>query len=59
MFLTMDRGVQFQQNLQGLAIGMLIIRAPSNRFEDLQPLIAEVPNALNTIQPGQVRRVGA
>ena len=59
VFLTMDRGVQFQQNLQGLAIGMLIIRAPSNRFEDLQPLIAEVHNALNTIQPGQVRRVGA
>jgi hypothetical protein len=59
VFLTMDRGVQFQQNLQSLAIGILIIRAPSNRFEDLQPLIAEVHNALNTIQPGQVRRVGA
>ena len=59
VFLTMDRGVQFQQNLQSLAISILIIRAPSNRFEDLQPLISEVPNALNIIQPGQVRRVGA
>ena len=59
VFLTMDSGVEFQQNLQSLAIGILIIRAPSNRFEDLQPLISEVHEALNTIQPGQVRRVGA
>jgi hypothetical protein len=59
VFLTMDRGVQFQQNLQSLAIGLLIIRARSNRFEDLQPLISEVHNALDTFQPGQIRRVGA
>jgi hypothetical protein len=57
--LTMGRGAEFQQNLQGLPIGVLIIRAPSNRFEDPQPLISEVHNAPNTIQPGQVRRVGA
>jgi hypothetical protein len=55
----MDRGVQFQQNLQSLAIGIPIIRAPSNRFEDFQPLISEVHNALDAIQPGQVRRAGA
>ena len=59
VFLTMDRGGEYQQNLQSLAIGVLIIRAPSNRFEDLQPLISEVHNALNAIHPGQVRRVGA
>jgi predicted nuclease of predicted toxin-antitoxin system len=58
VFLTMDRGVEFQQNFQSLSIGVLLIRARSNRFEDLQPLIAEVHNALNTIQPGQLRRVG-
>ncbi|MGH8070622.1 MAG: DUF5615 family PIN-like protein [Candidatus Entotheonellia bacterium] len=59
VFLTMDRGVEFQQNLQSLSIGILILRAPSNRFEDLQPLISEVHNALDTIHPGQVRRVGS
>ena len=59
VFLTMDRGVEFQQNIQSVSIGVLIIRAPSNRFADLQPLISEVHNALNTIQPGQVRRVGS
>ena len=59
VFLTMDRGVEFQQNLQSLHLGVLIIRAPSSRFEDLQPLISAVHNALNTIQPGQVLRVGS
>ena len=59
VFLTMDRGVEFQQNLQSLSVGILIIRARSNRFEDLQPLISEVHNVLNTIQTGQVRRVSA
>jgi predicted nuclease of predicted toxin-antitoxin system len=29
VFLTMDRGVEFQQNFQSLSIGVLIIRAPS------------------------------
>lgn len=58
VFLTMDRGVEFQQNLQSLSIGILLIGAPSNRFEDPQPLISEVHDALNTIQPGQLRRVG-
>jgi predicted nuclease of predicted toxin-antitoxin system len=58
VLLTMDRGVEFQQNLQSLPIGILIIRASSNRFEDLQPLLAEMRIALNTIQPGEVRRVG-
>lgn len=59
VFLTMDRGVEFQQNLQSLSLGVLIIRAPSNRFEDLLPLMSEVHHALNTIQSGQVRRVGS
>jgi hypothetical protein len=59
VFLTMDKGVEYQQNLQSLSIGVLIIRAPSNRFEDLQALIPEVHNALHAIDPGQVRRVGA
>lgn len=59
VFLTMGRGVEFQQNLQSLSLGVLIIRAPSNRFEDLLPLMSEVHHALSTIQSGQVRRVGS
>ena len=35
VFLTMDRGLQYQQNLVGRVIAILIIRARSNRLEDL------------------------
>ena len=59
MFLTMDRGVEFQQNIQNLLIGVMVIRAPSNRFEDLQPLIPDMKAAMRTIQPGQVSLVGS
>ena len=33
---TMDRGIEFQQNLNTLAVGVLLIRAPSNRMMHLQ-----------------------
>jgi len=59
VFLTMDRGVEFQQNIQNLLIGVMVIRAPSNRFEDLQPLIPDMKAAMRTIQPGQVSLVGS
>ena len=59
VFLTMDRGVEYQQHLQRLSIGVLIIQAPSDRFEDRQPLLPEVHNALHAIEPEQVCRVGA
>ncbi len=59
VFLTMDRGVEFQQRVENLAIAILIIRAPSNRFEDLQPLLPEIREALKGIHPGHVTRVGS
>ena len=32
---TMDRGIEFQQNLTTVAVGVLLIRAPSNRMVHL------------------------
>ena len=29
---TMDRGIEFQQNLTAMAVGVLLVRAPSNRM---------------------------
>ena len=57
-FITMDGGVEFQQDIRNISISVLVIRAPSNRFEDLEPLLLEVSEALKAIQPGQVIHVG-
>ncbi len=56
--LTVDQGVQHQQNLAGLRISVIIMVAESNDIDDLRPLIGAVLGALEGLQPGQVHRVG-
>jgi hypothetical protein len=56
--LTVDQGVQYQQNLTGLRIGVVILVAPTNDIDDLRPLVPEALEALRGLQPGQLTRVG-
>jgi len=56
--LTVDQGVQYQQDMTGLRIGVVIMVAPSNDIDDLRPLVPEVLEALRGLQPGQITRVG-
>lgn len=56
-FVTMDRGIRYQQNLKGLDLGVLILRAPSNKVEDLKPLVPRALTALETLNRGAVREV--
>ena len=58
VILTVDQGIQYQQNLTGLHIGVLIMVAPSNDIDDLRPLLPLVMEALGQVQPGQIIRVG-
>jgi predicted nuclease of predicted toxin-antitoxin system len=58
LFLTMDKGLQYQQNLEGRNIAILIIRAKSNRLEDLLPHLSACRLVMSSIQPGEVIRVG-
>ena len=39
VFLTGDRNLQFQQNLVRARIDVVILVAPSNKIEDLLPLV--------------------
>ena len=56
--LTMDKGLQYQQNLAGRSIAILIVRARSNRLDDLLPHLEACRSIMSSIQPGEVRRVG-
>ena len=58
VFLTMDKGLQYQQNLAGRSIAILIIRSKSNRLIALLPQLEAIRSILSTIQPGQAIRVG-
>jgi predicted nuclease of predicted toxin-antitoxin system len=58
LFLTMDKGLQYQQNLAGRSIAILIFRARSNRLEDLLPHLEACRSIMSSIRPGEVKRVG-
>ena len=57
--LTVDQGIQHQQNIADLMIGVVVLAAASNDIDDLRPLIPAVADALAELQPGQVIRVSA
>jgi hypothetical protein len=58
VLLTVDQGLEFQQNMTGLSIGVVIMVAPSNDVDDLRPLLPLVVEALRRVKPGQIIRVG-
>lgn len=58
IFLTIDRGIEFQQNLKSRHIAVLLVRARSSRLKDLLPHVPEILNKLGSPQPGGLIRVG-
>ena len=59
VLLTLDKNLPYQQSLESGRIAVLIVRARSNRIQDLLPVVPECLAALKRIQPRQVVRVGA
>ena len=45
--ITVDRGIAYQQNWQHLPIPVIIMLAPSNRMDDLVPLVPKVVGLLS------------
>jgi hypothetical protein len=58
LFLTMDKGLQYQQNLAGRGVAILIVSARSNRLQDLLPHLEACRSAISSIRPGEVLHVG-
>jgi hypothetical protein len=54
----MDKGLQYQQNLTGRRIAIVVMRARSKRLKDLLPLVEAWRSIMSSIQPGEVIRVG-
>lgn len=52
--LTVDRNLPAQQQTAALPFGVIVLRAPSNRLEDLRPLVPAILTALTDLQPGTV-----
>ena len=58
VFLTVDQGIEYQQNLAARKIAIIILRAKSNRLKDLLPLLPACLACIESIQPGDVTQIG-
>jgi predicted nuclease of predicted toxin-antitoxin system len=56
--LTVDQGIEYQQNLAGLKISVVVMVAASNDVDDLRPLLPRVEQALANLRTGEIMRVG-
>lgn len=54
VFLTADRNLRFQQNLETFDIAVVVLEAVSNRLIDTLQLMPQAQTIVEMIQPGQV-----
>ena len=59
VFLTIDQGIEYQQNLTARRLAIIILRAKSNRLKDLLPLAPICLAKIESLEPGKVLRLDA
>jgi uncharacterized protein DUF5615 len=59
IFVTVDRNLSFQQNLNSFSISVIVLEAKTNRLADLRPLIPKLLAAIQTARPGAAKFIGA
>ncbi|HRK34444.1 MAG TPA: hypothetical protein PLJ47_07590 [Candidatus Hydrogenedentes bacterium] len=57
VFITVDQNLQSQQQIASRAFGVIVLVAPSNRIDDLLPLVARLLNVLTTIGSGDIVQI--
>lgn len=58
LFITVDRKISTQQDLTKFKIPVLLIRARTNRLEDIRPLVPELLKTLDRVTSGTLTTVG-
>lgn len=58
VFVTLDRGLQYEQNLHGRIIAIILVHAKSSRLADLLLHSSEGLRGLRSIGPGELVKVG-
>jgi predicted nuclease of predicted toxin-antitoxin system len=59
LLVTVDKNLQFQQDLRGRLFAIVVLRSNSNRIKDLLPLVPKLLAALPTVLPAQVIEIHA
>ncbi|MEQ8846393.1 DUF5615 family PIN-like protein [Botrimarina sp.] len=56
--LTKDTNLSYQQDQSRLPLAIVVIRAPSNKLDDIRPLLPALLAALENLRPNAVTVVG-
>ncbi len=57
VLLTVDHGIEHQQNLTRRKIAIIVLHARSSRLNDLLPLVPACLANIKSIQPGQIATI--
>jgi predicted nuclease of predicted toxin-antitoxin system len=58
VLLTVDQGIEHQQNLAGRTIAIVVFCVKSNRLKNLLKLVPTCLAQMESIQPGQIVKIG-
>lgn len=56
-FVTVDQAVPASLEASGLGFAIVVLKAPSNRLNDLLPIVPRLLAALASIKPGEIVRL--
>jgi hypothetical protein len=54
ILVTVDRNLQFQQNISASGVAVIVLHARSNRLSELQPMIPALREALARVRQGEI-----
>jgi hypothetical protein len=57
VLVTVDKRLPQQRHIEDRSLGVVVLRAKSNRLSDLLPLVPDLLAALSTLEPGAVKEV--
>ena len=54
VFITIDSSLPFQQNVTEYSFSIIVLKALSNTFEDIEPLVPKLFDVLDELKGGEV-----
>ena len=59
VFITVDQNLAYQQNMRNLSFAVVVLHVPSNKIEDIRPLLPQIRAALKSSSAGQLVQISA
>lgn len=59
ILITMDRGIPRQQSLSQNDVAVILVRARSNKIQDLRPLIPQIQDRIFAVRRGEIAYISA